>query len=225
MKILIVEDEKKLADTLTELLQKENYEVDAVYDGKAGLDYALSNVYDVIVLDIMLPKMDGFQVVKQMRNNRCNIPVIMLTARGEPDSKVCGLNSGADDYLAKPFYTPELIARINALTRRHGEKISEAFSFGDINMDISSAVLCCGCEQVRLGKKEKLIMEILLSNGTRIVKKDRVLEKVWGFNSEAEYNNLEVYISFLRKKLLSISSKTQIKAMRGIGYYLEEEND
>lgn len=225
MKILIVEDEKKLADTLSALLKKENYDVDCVYDGKTGLDYALSNIYDLIVLDVMLPKMDGFQVVKQMRNNRCNIPVIMLTARAEPDSKVCGLNCGADDYLTKPFYTPELIARINALTRRSGEKISQDFSFGDINMNVSTAVLCCGCEQVRLGKKEQLIMEMLLGSGTRIVEKDRILEKVWGFNSEAEYNNLEVYISFLRKKLLSIGARTKIKAMRGIGYYLEENND
>ncbi len=222
MRILIVEDEKKLAESLQNILQKENFQVDLVFDGESGLNYAITGIYNVIILDVMLPKLDGFTVLSNMRKEKCFTPVIMLTAKSDFESKVLGLDTGADDYLTKPFHTPELLARIRALTRRSGEEIkSDVASFGDLSFDVSTATLIYKDEKIKLGKKECNIMEILIASGSSVVTKNILLDKVWGFDSEADSNNVEVYITFLRKKLVAIGCEVKIKTMRGTGYYLE----
>lgn len=222
MRILIVEDEVSLADAITAILKKEQYFVDAVYDGRDGLDYALSGIYDLILLDIMLPKMNGLDVLKTIRENNISTPVMLLTARTEVNDKIKGLDCGADDYLTKPFNKGELLARVRALTRRKGEIPSNELTFGDITLNQSTYELSCGTLSVKLGAKEFKIMQMLMFSQKSIISKDEFIEKIWGYDSEAEYNSIEVYISFLRKKLGAIKSVTQIKASRGIGYYLEE---
>lgn len=222
MRILIVEDEVSLADAITAILKKEQYFVDAVYDGRDGLDYALSGIYDLILLDIMLPKMNGLDVLKTLRDNEISTPVMLLTARTEVNDKIKGLDCGADDYLTKPFNKGELLARVRALTRRKGEIPSNELKFGDITLNQSTYELSCGSLSVKLGAKEFKIMQMLMFSQKSIISKDEFIEKIWGYDSEAEYNSIEVYISFLRKKLGAIKSGIQIKASRGIGYYLEE---
>lgn len=222
MRILIVEDEYSLADAVTAILKKEQYFVDAVYDGRDGLDYALSGIYDLILLDIMLPKMNGLDVLKEIRKNNISTPVMLLTAKSEIDDKIKGLDCGADDYLTKPFNKGELLARVRALTRRKGEIPSNELAFGDIVLNQSTYELSCGTQSLKLGAKEFRIMQMLMYAPKNIISKDEFIEKIWGYDSEAEYNSIEVYISFLRKKLGAIKSTVQIKASRGIGYYIEE---
>ncbi len=222
MKLLIVEDEIQLADALAEILKRNKYIVDAVYNGIDGLDYAMSGVYDCVVLDIMLPGMNGIEVLRNIRSERISVPIIMLTAKSELTDKINGLDCGADDYLTKPFATGELLARIRALTRRRGDIIDEdKFACKGLELIKSSSTLVYkGCD-VRLSLKEYQIMEMLIANPKHIQTKERIIEKIWGYESDVEYNNIEVYISFLRKKLSAVGSPVQIKTARGIGYSLE----
>lgn len=223
MRLLLVEDEKQLAEALTELLIKNKHTVDAVYDGEAGLDYALTGIYDVIILDIMLPRLNGLELLQQLRSSGISTPTILLTAKGELQDKVTGLDAGADDYLVKPFAAPELLARIRALSRRKGEMIvDDTLSFADFHLNLSSYELEGKHGNVRLTLKEFEVLRYFMYRPHRAVTKDEVIEKVWGFDSEADYNNIEVYISFLRKKLAHIGSQAVITTLRGIGYKLEE---
>ncbi len=223
MRVLIVEDEKRLADALVQIFAKNKVTADAAYNGVDGLDNALSGIYDVIVLDIMLPGMNGIEVLGELRRQEIKTPVILLTAKGEISDRVTGLDSGADDYLTKPFATEELLARVRALGRRSTSELvcSNTLSFDDISLDLSTYVLSCGKNSVKLGLKEFSIMELLIRSGNRILTKENLLVKVWGYESDAEYNNVEVYISFLRKKLGFIKSDVSIKTQRGVGYCLE----
>jgi DNA-binding response OmpR family regulator len=221
MRILVVEDEEQLADAIESMLKKEQYFVDKVFDGQDGYDYAMSGIYDLILLDIMLPKMDGLTVLKKLRDNGISTPIMLLTARTEIDDKIKGLDLGADDYLTKPFNKGELLARVRALTRRKGEIPTNELEFKDIKLNQSSYELICGDNSIKLGGKEFKIMQMLMYNTKNIISKDEFIEKIWGYDSEAEYNSIEVYVSFLRKKLNAIHSTVQIKASRGIGYYLQ----
>ena len=223
MRLLLVEDEKQLAEALTELLMKNKHTVDAVYDGEAGLDYALTGIYDVIILDIMLPRLNGLELLQQLRSRGISTPTILLTAKGELQDKVTGLDAGADDYLVKPLAALELLARIRALSRRKGEMIvDDTLSFADFYLNLSSYELEGKHGNVRLTLKEFEILRYFMYRPHRAVTKDELIEKVWGFDSEADYNNIEVYISFLRKKLAHIGSRAVIITLRGIGYKLEE---
>ncbi|MCC8123101.1 MAG: response regulator transcription factor [Oscillospiraceae bacterium] len=223
MRILLVEDERQLSDVLAALLKQQGgYSVDAVYDGVSGEDCALSGIYDAIILDVMLPKKDGMSVLRTLRTEGCSTPVLLLTAKSEVDDKITGLDCGADDYLTKPFATGELLARLRALTRRKGELTGDELTIGQTVLNRRTHELICAENAVKLGLKEYQLMEILLENQKQILSKDRLIEKIWGYDSEAEYNAIEVYISFLRKKLAAIGSPVQIKASRGIGYYLED---
>ena len=221
MRILLVEDESHLAQALTEILKKNTYNADAVYDGKSGLEFARSGVYDLIILDIMLPKMTGIEVLRNLRADKNSVPVLMLTAKDEIEDKVAGLDYGADDYMTKPFSTDELLARVRALLRRKGEVIDDEVTFGDISLKVKKNELASGGNQVKLSLKEFQIMELLMYNPEQILTKERMIDKIWGGDSEAEYNNVEVYISFLRKKLQFLGARTEIKTVRGAGYSLE----
>lgn len=223
MKVLIVEDEIRLADTLSQIMTENKYMADAVNDGKAGFDYAMSGMYDIIVLDVMLPEMNGFEVVKLLRKNKISTPVILLTAKDEVADKINGLDCGADDYLTKPFVPEELLARIRALTRRQGEVIMNEISFADLTLNLSTFMLQKDNKSIHLGLKEFEVMRLLITNPLVIVSKEDMISKIWGMESEAEDNNVEVYISFLRKKLLYLGSKVNITTQRKIGYFLEEE--
>lgn len=222
MKILIIEDEVTLADSIKLLLKSKGFEAEAVYDGESGEDYALLNIYDLIILDVMLPKQNGFQVAKHIRAKHNSTPILMLTARSDIDDKVKGLDSGADYYLTKPFDSRELLACVNALLRRQGTQVNELV-YGNTRLDIDSAELICGEETVRLSAKEFDIMRMLMVSGKNNVSKETLLTKVWGFDSEAVENNVEVYVAFLRKKLYSIGSDIRIEAVRKLGYHLECE--
>lgn len=222
MRILIVEDEKNLREALRELLEKSGYAVDTAEDGVSGLDCGLTGLYDAILLDIMLPRLNGLEVLKSLRTQRIATPILLLTARSEVEDKIHGLDTGADDYLTKPFDARELLARLRALLRRKGELIEpEGASYGDITLKSDSHTLFCGERSVKLGQKEYQLMEILLSYKGHVAQKDVLAEKVWGVEDVSEYNNVEVYVSFLRKKLGYLRSKTQIHAVRGVGYALE----
>ncbi len=225
MRILVVEDEVHLAEALVHLLKKQNYTVDNDYDGESGLDDALSGIYDVIILDVMLPKRDGFSVLRELRRTDVNTPVIMLTAKSSVSDKVKGLDLGADDYLAKPFNTEELLARVRALGRRRGE-ISEnnsTISFGDLTLNTQTMILSSGAEEITLTLKEKELMEFFILHRDMVSPKEQIIEKLWGFDSDAEANHVEVYVSFLRKKLKFIGSTVSITAVRGVGYVLKSE--
>ena len=221
MRILVVEDEIRLAEALGQIIKERKYAVDIVNDGEAGYDYAMSGIYDVIVLDVMLPKMNGFDVVKELRKNKNQTPIILLTAKDEVADKVKGLDYGADDYLTKPFSSEELIARIRALSRRQGEVIMDELKFSDIHLNLSTYMLEGGNKSVRLGLKEFEVMRLLLSNPHNILPKEDILLKVWGSETDAEDNNVEVYISFLRKKLSYLSNSVTISTVRKVGYYLD----
>ncbi len=221
MKILIVEDEKRLAQALSQIMKEAKYQTDVAYDGADGLELALYGAYDVIVLDVMLPKKDGFSMVRELRAAKSKTPVIMLTAKDEIHDKISGLDKGADDYMTKPFVPEELLARIRALSRRQGEVIVEELAFEDLSLDISNAKLRCRDKNIHLSFKEFEIMKILLSNQKTIVSKDILISKVWGDDSDAEDNNVEAYISFLRKKLSFIGSKVVLTTIRKLGYKLE----
>mgnify|MGYP005773259319 CR=1 FL=1 len=220
MKILIIEDEKLLADSLTELLRGKGFEVEAVYDGEAGTQYAELGVYDLLILDVMMPKMDGYQVARQVRAKHLGMPILMLTARSELEDRIAGLNSGADYYLTKPFDTRELLACINALLRRQDAQVDE-LRFGNTALDLASATLLCGEHSIRLSAKEFDVMRFLLQSGERNLSKEVILARVWGYDSNAVENHVEVYIGFLRKKLASIGSNIRIEAIRRLGYHLE----
>lgn len=222
MRILLVEDERPLTEVLSVLLTQQGYAVDAVYDGAAGEDCALSGIYDAVILDLMLPKKDGISVLHSLREQDCHVPVLLLTAKAEVNDKIIGLDSGADDYLTKPFATGELLARLRAITRRKGEITSDELSCQDTVLNKSTHELSCEGNSVKLGLKEFQLLEILMDNKKQIIPKERLIEKIWGYESEAEYNAIEVYISFLRKKLTAIGSHIQIKATRGLGYSLED---
>ena len=221
MRILIVEDEQALADAITELFRDQHYEVDTVYDGASGLEYALIGDYALIILDVMLPLMDGFAVVKSLRQQKISTPVLMLTAREAINDKITGLDCGADDYMTKPFDYDELFARVRALTRRVGEVVLDALSFGDLTLNLDNAELHCGHKSVHLSYKEFAIMQQLLQHPSMIVSKENLIVNVWGSSSDAVENNVEVYISFLRKKLRFLGSTVQIITVRRIGYHLE----
>lgn len=226
MRILLVEDEKRMADALCGILRLEKYEVDHFADGLSGLDAGESGIYDIIILDVMLPGMDGYKIVKELRKKGIATPVLMLTAKSELDDKVMGLDCGADDYLTKPFITKELLARLRALGRRNINTPDKTLKFGDISLDPNSATLTCtqNNQSVKLSEKEYHILEYLIANAGQILSREQLAVKIWGFENEAEYNNVEVYMSFTRKKITYIKAKTEIKAIRGLGYELRCEN-
>jgi DNA-binding response OmpR family regulator len=221
MRILLVEDERSLSNILVELLKKQNYTVDAVYDGKDGLDCGLSGIYDLILLDIMLPKMNGIEVLKHLRREKISTAVIMLTAKSEVEDKVMGLDYGADDYITKPFETKEFLARIRSATRRKEVYTGDVLTFSDLSIDKNSLKASTDNNEVKLSLKEYQILEILMENSKQIITREQIAEKIWGYDYEGEYNSVEVYISFVRKKLKFIHSCVQIKASRGLGYSLE----
>ena len=225
MKILIVEDELRLAEALSQIMQEQKYQVDVANNGNDGLDYALFGDYDVIVLDVMLPGKDGFEVVRSMRAAKVKTPVIMLNARDDVRDKIRGLDKGADDYMTKPFVPEELLARIRALSRRQGEVVIEEMTMEDLTLSLSTNDLSCGAKSIHLAYKEFEIMKILLSNQKSIVSKEMLISKVWGDDSDAEDNNVEAYISFLRKKLSFLGSRVQISTIRKVGYRLEAADD
>ncbi len=220
MNVLIVEDDFILAETICEIFKSQKYNCDVVYNGKDGLEYASSEIYDVIVLDIMLPQMNGFEVTKCLRNKHIKTPIILLTARDEISDKVKGLDCGADDYLTKPFSKDELLARVRAMTRRTGGMIIDKISYGNLVLDLNTYTLECNNRSMRIGHKEFEILKLLISNPQQIFSKDDLITKIWGFLSEAEDNNVEVYISFIRKKLNSLNSNVTISTIRKIGYHL-----
>lgn len=220
MKILIIEDEKLLADSLKALLEKKGFDVECVYDGESGAEYAETGVYDLLILDVMMPKMDGFEVARSVRAKRCGTPILMLTARSGLEDRIRGLNAGADYYLTKPFDTRELLACVNALLRRQGGQVDE-LSLGNTALDLSSCTLICGENSVRLSAKEFDIMRFLLQSKDAVLSKEVILAKVWGYDSNAVENHVEVYVGFLRKKLAAISSNVRIEAVRRLGYRLE----
>ncbi|MBQ8596793.1 MAG: response regulator transcription factor [Lachnospiraceae bacterium] len=223
MRILIIEDERALADALIEILKQNHYSADAVYDGTEGLDYARSAIYDLILLDIMLPGMDGLTILKTLRKEQISTPVILLTAKSEVSDIIAGLDAGSDDYLAKPFSTGELLARIRALFRRSttAKYSGDILSFGNLSFNKGTMELGCGQDSLKLGLKEAQLIELLLNNPGQIIPKNLLIEKIWGLESNTEYNNIEVYISFLRQKLHSLGTNVQIKTVRGVGYQLE----
>ncbi len=221
MRVLIVEDEIRLAEALGEIMKSQRYTADIVNDGEDGFDYAMSDIYDVIVMDVMLPKMNGFDIVRKMREEKNQTPVIMLTAKDDTADKIKGLDCGADDYLTKPFVPGELLARIRAISRRQGEVVMDELKVEDIVLSLSNYTLSCDGRSINLGPKEFDILKILMSNPNVIVPKEDILIKVWGTESDAEDNNVEVYISFLRKKLTHLKSVVQITTVRKIGYRLE----
>ena len=226
MRILLVEDEKRRAQALCEILRLENYEVDHYANGPDGLAAMESNIYDIAILDVMLPGMNGYEIAKKARSKGITAPILMLTAKAELDDKVQGLDSGADDYLTKPFMTRELLARLRALCRRTHGASNGILSFGDITLDGGSLMLSCvtNGQSVRLSEKEYRILEYLTTNKGQILTREQLAVKIWGFESDAEYNNVEVYMSFTRKKLAFVEAKTEIKAVRGIGYELRYDN-
>ena len=223
MNILIVEDEKRLASALKQILTEQKYMADVVYDGDEGLDYALSGIYDLIILVVMLPCRDGFEVAQELRKNKIETPILMLTAKDTIADKVTGLDRGADDYMTKPFAPEELLARIKALTRRRGEVILDEEDFGDFNFNASTSTLTKGAKSVHLNFKEAEILKLLIANRDIIISKDDIITKVWGYDSDAGSNNVEAYISFLRRKFKFINSSTEIKAVKKMGYRLENK--
>lgn len=226
MHILLAEDEKRMAQALIALLKDENYEVDHVDNGDDAI-YALEmGIYDIAILDVMMPGIDGFEVVRLARKDGIKIPILMLTAKAELDDKIMGLDKGADDYLTKPFETKELLARLRALIRRNAGMQEDIFSYGDLSLEVDKALLTCNVtgDSVRLVEKELKILEYMFSNQNQIITREGLAVKIWGFENEAEYNNVEVYISFTRKKLTFVGSKVKIKAVRGLGYELRYED-
>ena len=224
----MAEDEKRMAAALVAILRQEKYDVDHVADGESALIALESNAYDMAVLDVMMPAMNGFDVARNARNRGVGIPILMLTAKSQVDDKVMGLDSGADDYLTKPFVTKELLARLRALGRRKsGAGVQDgSLRFGDLSLNTASATLACETtgQNIRLGEKELRILEYMFSNQGQIMTREQLAVKIWGFENESEYNNVEVYMTFTRKKLAFVGSKVTIKAVRGLGYELREKD-
>ena len=222
MNILVIEDEKLLAQSIRAVLEQKGFSVETVYDGETGAEYARLGIYDLVILDVMLPGMDGFQVAQALRSGRCATPILMLTARSGIDDRIQGLNAGADYYLTKPFDTRELLACVGALLRRQGGQVDE-LTFGNTALDLGSGQLLCGEKAVRLSAREFDVMRLLMQSGSRILSKEQLLARVWGYESNAVENHVEVYVGFLRKKLRSIGSNVRISAIRRLGYHLEVE--
>lgn len=222
MKLLLCEDEKELSNALKAILRHNNYTVDAVYDGEDALAYAEADQYDGIILDLMMPKMNGLEVLSTLRSHGNNTPVLILTAKSETEDKITGLDLGADDYLAKPFDMGELLARVRAVTRRSTGNAIDTIKYGDLTLNKQSFELSTSKETIRLGGKEYGIIELLISNPASLISTEKIMERVWGYDSEAEINVVWVYISSLRKKLAQIGSTVEIKASRGLGYTLEK---
>ena len=222
MNILVIEDEKLLAQSIRAVLEQKGFAVETVYDGETGAEYARLGIYDLVILDVMLPGMDGFQVAQTLRSDRCATPILMLTARSGIDDRIQGLNAGADYYLTKPFDTRELLACVGALLRRQGGQVDE-LTFGNTGLDLGSGQLLCGEKSVRLSAREFDVMRLLMHSGERILSKEIILARVWGYESNAVENHVEVYVGFLRKKLRAIGSDIRITAVRRLGYHLEVE--
>lgn len=220
MKVLIIEDERLLAGSLKTLLESKGFQVEAVYDGITGAEYAELGVYDLLILDVMMPELNGCQVAQQVRAKRCSTPILMLTARSDLEDRIAGLNAGADYYLTKPFDTRELLACINALLRRQGGQVDE-LCYGNTALDLSTCILSCGEKSIRLSDREFDVMRYLLQSRERNLSKEVLLVRIWGFESNATENHVEVYVGFLRKKLQSIGSNLRIVAIRRQGYHLE----
>ena len=226
MKILIIEDEYSLADAIAETLKKENFSVNIVTDGEEGEDEALSGIYDLILLDIMLPNKDGFKILKTLREEKNKTPIIILTAKSEIEDKLNGLENGADDYITKPFHMKELVARIKVILRRKtNAEDTNVLEFHDLKLDLNTGKMISNDNEIAINGKELELLEVLLLSKNQIVSREKIENKIWGYNSDAEYNNVEVYLSFIRKKLKLIKSNVKIKAVRGIGYKMEVEND
>ena len=224
MRVLIVEDEVRLAETLRDLPDTEHYAADVCHDGESGLDNALSDIYDLVILDVMLPKKDGFSVLRALRQEGKTVPVLMLSARSELSDRVEGLDCGADYYLTKPFEPKELLACVRMLTRRQPEqRVSNVLEYGDLRLEPDTFELACGERSVRLSRKEFDMMELLLRSREMVLTKESLIVKLWGYESDAEDNNVEVYISFLRKKLEHLRSRVKIRTIRMVGYRLEQE--
>lgn len=222
MRLLLVEDEKQLSEALQQILIKNKYSVDAVYNGDEGLEYALTDAYDVIILDIMLPRLNGLEILKMIRKRKISTPVILLTAKSSVEDKILGLDSGADDYLPKPFSLDELLARLRALTRRNGDFINEnILEFSDIRLNLSTYEMETNDNHITLTQKEFDILKYFMQRPKLVVSKDDLITKLWGFDSDIDYNNIEVYISFLRKKLAYVESNVKITTIRRVGYRLE----
>ena len=223
MRILLAEDERSLSRAIIALLEKHNYSADAVYDGQEALDYLEAKNYDAVILDIMMPKLDGLSVLRMLRERGSQIPVLLLTAKSEVEDKVTGLDSGANDYLTKPFATAELLARIRAMTRTQSAQTVSRMSFGNITLDQTTYELSSPSGSFRLANKEYQMMELLLRNPRQLIPSERFLEKIWGYDSDVELNVVWVYISYLRKKLTALQTDIQIKATRNAGYSLEKK--
>ena len=221
MRILLAEDEKEMSNAIVAVLKHEHYSVDAVYDGQDALDYLETGLYDGAILDIMMPKMDGVSVLKEIRKNGMDVPVILLTAKSEIDDKVEGLDAGADDYLTKPFAMKELLARLRSITRRQGEVTDNVIEFSNLKLDRSTFLISTETGSLRLANKEFQMLEMLLSNPGQIISTEQFMDKIWGYDSETELNVVWVYVSYLRKKLSKIGAKVNIKAARGVGYLVE----
>ncbi len=224
MRVLLVEDEVRLSQALVEIFKKNQYGIDAVYTGTEGLKFAQSGIYDVIILDVMLPEMDGFTILQKIRESKNSVPVLLLTAKDEVSDKIKGLDTGADDYMTKPFSTEELLARVRALSRRKSEVKEECLTFGDMILNISNCeIQKIGGKSIKLSLKELQVLELFFENPHKVIKKEKIIEKIWGGDSDAEYNNVEVYISFIRKKMETVGITTVIRTTRGVGYSFEEE--
>ena len=225
MRILLAEDEKEMSNAIAAVLKHEHYSVDAVYDGQDALDYLETGLYDGAILDIMMPKMDGISVLKEIRKKGMDVPVILLTAKSEIDDKVEGLDAGADDYLTKPFAMKELLARLRSITRRQGEVTDNVVEFSNLKLDRATFTISTEKDSLRLANKEFQMLEMLLSNPGQIISTDQFMDKIWGYDTETELNVVWVYVSYLRKKLSKIGAKVNIKAARGVGYLVEAEHD
>ncbi len=221
MRILLVEDEKSLSEAIKTILERSGYITEPVYDGVSAVDYVQSAEYDLIILDVMLPKLDGFEVLRILRSSHVETPILMLTAKSTIPDKVNGLNQGADDYMTKPFHPDELLARVGALTRRKGSVVLNELSYLDLTLDLNSALLICGSESVQLSKKEFEVLKVFFYQPTMTVTVESLINNVWGADSDATDNNVEVYISFIRKKMKYLHSKVSIKKIQCLGYRLE----
>ncbi|MBP7058991.1 MAG: response regulator transcription factor [Lachnospiraceae bacterium] len=225
MRLLLAEDEVELSNAVVSVLKHQNYSVDAVYNGEDAYDYLTGQEYDGAILDIMMPKMDGITVLKNIRKEGVNVPVLILTAKGELDDKIEGLDSGADDYLTKPFAMKELLARVRSITRRQGDVAGQTIPYNDLTLDRSSFSMSCGDESVSLPNKEFQMMEMLMTNPGQIFSQDQFMDRIWGLDSDTDFSVVWVYVSYLRKKLKNIGSNVNIKATRNVGYSLDYNNE
>lgn len=227
MKILIIEDEYNLADAIASMLKKEKYSAQIMTDGESGLDEALTDIYDLIILDVMLPKINGFEILKELRKEKINSKILMLTAKNTIDDKLVGFNNGADDYLTKPFHMQELLARVDVQLRKNNVISGNMIELGDVTLNIKSMELCNKNEdhKVKIIGKEFQLLELLMNNANQVIEKEQLFIKIWGYDTECDINTLEAYVSFIRKKLKLVNSKIKLKAIRNMGYVLEVEDE